>query len=138
MNQKELAIEADKYIRIWAQTVDKLVVAVDGYTGVGKTTLVNELAKLNPDITFIHQDDFLLPKEQIEKLLADAKDKSKVFELEVRDNRKLEGVINLFKTGESEKGILVIDGVFMFHPQNLNHLWNRRIYLTGDLQKIDE
>lgn len=26
----------------------------------------------------------------------------------------------------------------MFHPQNLNRLWDRRIYLTGDLQKIDE
>lgn len=84
--------------------------AIDGYVGVGKTTLVDNLAKLNPEITFIHQDDFLLPKEHIEKLLAAAKDKSKVFELEVRDNVKLEDVVNLFKTSGPEKRILVIEG----------------------------
>jgi uridine kinase len=92
-------------------------------------------------------------------LLKKAKDKSKVFELEICDNKKIEKLITAFQKGEriyttkiynSQSGkidikkaynltkkILIIEGVFMFHPKLLNHLWNKRIYLMGDIRKID-
>ena len=145
---EELARQADQKIREWATGKDKLVVAIDGYTGVGKTTLLDHLIKLNPDIVSVHWDDFIKPGKS-----DDPKEFSYI------DHERVEGVINDFRqqngiyqtnifnpqTGEVDtpieydfsKKILVIDGVFMFHPELLNHLWDRRIYVDGDTDEID-
>lgn len=161
MTQQELSQQCNEAIITWAKGVPKLVVAIDGYTGIGKTTLLNSLVILNPDIIAVNRDDFLLPKEIIKEKLAKAEDGSKVFELEVCDDKKLEdfvsafrntntiykidthngvtGEVNIPKTFDFSKNILVVEGVFMFHPElPLNKLWDRRIYLEGDIDKIDE
>ena len=33
---------------------------------------------------------------------------------------------------------MVIEGVFMFHPKLLNKLWDRRIYVSGNVKAIDK
>lgn len=159
MTSEEIAQKANNAIIEWARGRDKLIVAVDGYTGIGKTTLLNNLVALNPDILAVNRDDFVISTSELDKLLAKAEDKSVVWELEVTDNQAIENLIDAFrnsqspyitkvrddssreisleKTFDTSKKILVIEGVFMFHPKGLNHLWDKRIYLEGDTNEID-
>ncbi len=143
----------------WLYETDKLVVAIDGYTGVGKTTLLNNLAKLTSNVLAVHRDDFLLPRNVVEELINKSNDRSRVFELKINDNKKITELIQAFKSGKAvydfhaynpasgeldiakqldlSKKVMVIEGVFMFHPKLLNHLWDKRIYLDGDIEAID-
>lgn len=38
---------------------DKLIVAIDGYAGSGKTTVADFVAKQNADVLTVHMDDFI-------------------------------------------------------------------------------
>lgn len=161
MTPQKLVDQVNRAIVLWAKGKDKLVVAIDGYTGVGKTTLLNNLLKLNPDIVSVNRDDFIIQREIFKEKLAKADDKSKVFEFEVCDQKKLEnfvstfrsinteykidtydsisGQVNIPKTFDFSKKIMVVEGVFMFHPKlPLNKIWDKRIYLKGDVGKIAE
>ena len=161
MKPEILAQKINEVISGWAKDASKLVVAIDGYTGVGKTTLLNNLAAINPDIIPVNRDDFMLSREVVQEKLAKADDRSKVFELEVSDDKKLEdfikkfrntdepyridtydgvsGNVNVPKTYDFSKKIMVIEGVFMFHPEfSRSKFWDKRIYLQGDINKIDE
>lgn len=161
MRPEILAQKINEIISEWAKDTPKLVIAIDGYTGIGKTTLLNNLATINPDIIPVNRDDFMLSREVVHEKLAKADGRSKVFELEVCDDKKLEDFINKFKntnelyqidtydgvsgnvdipkTYDFSKKIMVVEGVFMFHPRlPLNKLWDKRIYLEGDIEKIDE
>lgn len=156
---KQTINKINSQIKLWSKSKPKLIVAIDGYTGVGKTTLLKNLHSINKDILAVHRDDFLISRSKLQSLLKKAKDKSKVFELEICDNKKIEKLITAFqkgkrvyttktyntKTGKIDtpktynlsKKVMVIEGVFMFHLKLLNRLWNKRIYLMGDIQKID-
>lgn len=51
----------------------------------------------------------------------------------------ISGKVNISKTYDFSKKIMVIEGVFMFHPElSRSKLWDKRIYLEGDLEKIKE
>lgn len=161
MTPKKLANQANKAIILWAQGRDKLIVAIDGYAGIGKTTLLNNLAKINPGIVAVNWDDFILSRDIFKKKLAKAKDRSKVFELEVGDSKKLKdfisayrtidklykmdaydgstGKVNLPRAFDFSKKIMIIEGVFMFHPElSRSKFWDKRIYLKGNMKKITE
>ncbi len=161
MNSSELADKVNYSILEWAHGQDKLVVAIDGYTGVGKTSLVNALLALNPEILVVNRDDFLFSRDIVKEKLDKAEDKSTVFELEVCDDKKLADLVAVFrksnepysvevfdgvsgkvqesKTYDFSKKIMVVEGVFMFHPQLLlSTLWDKRIYLEGHPEKIRE
>lgn len=161
MNQEELSEKANEAINAWASDSDKLIIAIDGYTGVGKTTLLDNLVKLNPDILAVNRDDFMLPRKIVHEKIANSEDRSKVFELEVIDSPKLtdfitafkntntlynintydgvSGEVSISKTFDFSKKIMAIEGVFMFHPElPHNKFWDKRIYLEGDITKIAE
>ena len=161
MIPKKLANQANKAIIIWAKGKDKLIVAIDGYAGIGKTTLLNNLTKINPDIVAVNWDDFILPRDIFQKKLAKAKDRSKIFELKIGDSKKLKDFIGAYRatdrlykmdayngsTGKVNtprafgfsKKIMVIEGVFMFHPElSRSKFWDKRIYLQGDINKTTE
>ncbi|MDP4001170.1 MAG: P-loop NTPase fold protein [bacterium] len=156
---ERIAKKLNKIIRKW-QGKGKLVVAIDGYTGVGKTTLLNNLAKLNSDILPVNRDDFQISRTKFKKLYKNAKNRMQTFELAMNDSAKLKklvqifrksnksykikaydgvsGKINIPKTYDFSKRIMVIEGVFMFHPKLLGKLWDKRIYLKGDIKQIDK
>lgn len=161
-NNVKIASKVNKSILVWFKEETKLVIAIDGYTGVGKTTLLNNLAKLNPEILAVNRDDFQIPKVKFNKLYKNKNPQERIdlFESEMSSIGKLERVIEAFRksTGlykikaydgvsgkviiprvyDFSKRIMVVEGVFMFHPKLLNHLWDKRIYLKGNIQKIDE
>lgn len=160
MSPSLIAKEINKNLILWLEEKEKLVVAIDGWTGVGKTTILKELEKLNQNIVCINQDDFILSTEEIQNLLKQEKDHSIVFELKninlkaikdpINQFRSGKGIFSIktfnFKTGEVDveksfdlnKKILVMEGVFMFHPDLLNNIWDKRIYIDGNISVIDK
>ena len=165
MNSKDFAKKVNAVITRWSKDTSKLVVAIDGYTGVGKTTLLNNLAKVNPNILPVNRDDFQIPRSKFTKLYKNAKDenvkdRSHIFELESNDSVKLNKLVEAFRTSNKSykikvydgvsgrvsipktfdlsKKIMVIEGVFMFHPKLLNKILDKRIYLQGNIKQIDE
>ncbi|MEK7635241.1 MAG: hypothetical protein AAB446_02320 [Patescibacteria group bacterium] len=162
MDSKQITEIANEKIKEWAKDMSKLVIGLDGYTGVGKTTLLNNLIALNPEIVAVNRDDFLFTRAEVKEKLAKAEDKSVVFELEITNDQKLIDLVDAFrnnndgtyeidafgptsgetdikKTFDLSKKIMIVEGVFMFHPKlPMSKLWNKRIYLEGDIAKIDE
>lgn len=132
----------------------KIIVDIDGYSGIGKTTILKELAQRNPDYLEVHRDDFLIPRKSYEALLAQTDDKSVVFETEILDLKKILNFIKAFRTSDSvyrttifdtksgecdierkydfSKRILVLEGVFLFHPKQLLDVFDVKIFLDGD------
>jgi len=146
---QELAKQANEKIKEWMEGKKKLVVAIDGYAGVGKTTLLGNLVKLNPDILPVHWDDFLMPSRdwkegsishtdhaKIEKVITDFRNQTGIYQTKIfnPETKEVDTPIEY----DFSKKVLVMDGVFMFHPQILNHLWDRRIYLDGNVEEIDK
>lgn len=160
MNAQEAAIEANKAINQWSRENSKLIVAIDGYTGVGKTTILKNILALNSDVVEVNRDDFVLSRQATKDALATAEDASKFWELESTRTHELEKLMRAFKEGASSfetkvfnpksgaldldkkfdltKKVLIIEGVFLFHPKLLNHLWDKRIYLEGNIDAIDK
>ena len=50
---------------------------------------------------------------------------------------KLRKEILSFKTNNKQR-VLVVEGVFLFHPDVLNDVWDKRIYLDTNEEKADE
>jgi len=97
MDSQKAAEIANEKIKEWAKDVPKLVIGLDGYTGVGKTTLLNNLIATNPEILAVNRDDFLFTRPVVKEKLAKAEDKSVVFELEITNDQKLIDLVNAFR-----------------------------------------
>ena len=72
MFKKEIEIIKKKIISLLSnkEEKDKIIIAIDGMTGSGKTTLSQELIKEYDNIPIFHADDFfLLPELRTEKRL---------------------------------------------------------------------
>ena len=154
-------VKLNNQIKSWSGNADKkLVIGIDGYTGAGKTTLLNNLAKINPEILAVHRDDFQISRTKFQKLYRNVKHRPRLFELEMNDTKRLRkliekfrnsdkpynvktydgtsGKVNIEKTFDLSKRIMVVEGVFLFHPKLLNKSLDKRIYLAGDTVKIDQ
>src|ERR1035437_3931513 len=111
MEPKFLAEKINKEISMWAKDVPKMVVAIDGYTGIGKTTLLNNLVALNANIIPVNRDDFLFSREIVKEKFAKASDHSRVFEFEVCDNKKLEKFVNAYKNSDVLYEVGIFDDI---------------------------
>lgn len=147
------------HLRAWEDR-SKLVVALDGYSGVGKTTLLTRIAKRDPSVLPVHEDDFIRTGKERERFLAKAKDRSKVFELQWYRIAKIKQLINAFRRSKKRfsalqiynaqtdrydipkrfdlsKRILLLEGVFLFHPKLFGGIWDKKIYLDAHIKAAD-
>ena len=121
---------------------------------------LRELIKNNQDIIPVFRDDFIKSRKIIGGLLKNTNDKSKVMELEWCDNEKIRDLTDSFKKGDEEyitkiynpdtgdvdiekvfdlsKKIMIIEGIFLFHPKLIDDIFDLRIFLQGDNEVADE
>lgn len=159
MNKNQIQ-QVEQKITEYSKRHQKLVIGIDGYSGIGKTTLLNKLVENNKNIIPVFRDDFIRPRKVIGELLKNADDKSQIMELEWCDNEKLKGLFQKFKKGNKmyslkiynpdtggvdiektydlSKQIMIIEGIFLFHPKLINSIFDLRIFLEGDNEAADE
>ncbi len=154
---KKIYIETE----VWKKDHAKLVVAIDGYAGSGKTTVANFIGKQGKDILVIHLDDFIKHWKVRKHLINKAKDKSEVFEYHWYRYAEVKKLIKAFlankksisvktynyekndfnpkKAFDLSKKVLVLDGVFLFHPKHkINKLIDKKIYLDTEFSRADK
>ena len=161
IKSERIAKKICEQLQVWKKDHAKLVVAIDGYAGSGKTTVGDFIAQHDTDVLSIHLDDFIQHWKVRKQIIEKAKNKSKVFEYHWYRYDDLEKLIGAFlrgkksislkaydydkndfgskKTLDLSKGVLVIDGVFLFHPKHeMNKLIHKKVYLDADLARADK
>lgn len=157
-----IAKKINEKIKSWLKDQAKLVVAIDGYAGSGKTTVADFVAKQNPDALAVHLDDFIKHWKDRKQMIEHAKDKSQVFEYNWYRYDDLEKLIRIFKNKNKDsikfktydydknefgplrsfdlsKKIMIIDGIFLFHPKHkISKEWDKTIYLDIDFAKANK
>jgi len=162
IKSERIAKDINKNIKVWRRDHTRLIVAIDGYVGSGKTTVGTFIAKQNRHILSVHLDDFIkhwkIRKQIIERL----KNKSRAFEFNWYRYDELEKLINSFLEGKKKsvkikiydydkndfgdekefdltKNVLVIDGIFLLHPKHkISNLIDKKIYLDVEFTKADK
>jgi uridine kinase len=158
---KEIAKRIDRMIKSWLPEEKKIVIAIDGYSGSGKTTVLEYLARINNNVLPLFLDDFIEHWSKRKKMMDQAKNKSKVFELKWYRYRDVEELISRFRKQKSglhkaivydyekndfgpikkfdlSKRVLVIEGIFLFHPEHkISKMWDKKIYLDINFEKGD-
>lgn len=158
---KQIAMIINRKIRRWAGQNRKFIVVIDGYTGSGKTSVANQIARLNHDCLVIHLDDFIKHWKARKQMMDTAQDRSRVFEYKWYRYDALERLVSAFLNGKRKhiylklydfdkneftaprafdlsKNILVIEGVFLLHPRHKrNSLWRKRVFLRVDLERAE-
>ena len=98
IRSERVAKKINENIKEWVQDHAKLIVAIDGYAGSGKTTVADYIAKGNPNILVLHLDDLIKHWKERKKLIDNAKDKPKMFEYSWYRYGDLEKIIKQFKS----------------------------------------
>lgn len=158
---QQIARKINRSIKIWLKNRDKLIVALDGYAGSGKTTVANFIGKQNSQVLVIHLDDFINGLNYRRKIIKNEKDKSKAFEFYWYRYNLLEKLLKDFKSNKKNikvrtynyekndfsrekllplnKKVLLVEGVFLFHPKHkISSMWDRTIYLDINFKKADK
>lgn len=162
IKSERIAKKINEKIKVWEKTHAKLVVAIDGYAGSGKTTVADFISKNNPNVLVVHLDDFIRHWKDRKQMMDNAKNKSKIFEFKWYHYNDLEKLIKQFKAERERtiklktynfdknnfgpkksfdlsKKILVLDGIFLFHPKHkISKFFNKRIYLDINFDKADK
>lgn len=157
----QIAVTINKGIEKWCQRQKRLVVAIDGYAGSGKTSVANRIAELNPNCLVVHLDDFIKHWKTRKRMMGAARDRSKVFEYRWYRYDAVERLVRGFLAGKRKiirlkvydfdendfsipkpfdlsKNILVLEGVFLIHPKHrINTLWAKKVFLKTDLTKAE-
>ena len=158
---ERIAKKINKEIKEWSKDRSKLIVAIDGYAGSGKTTIADFIAKQNQHVLVVHLDDFINHRRVREQKMKVAEDKSVVFEYEWYKYSEVEklirafkfknkGIMRLrvydykknnfdFKAFDLSKKVLIVDGIFLFHPKHkISKEWDKTIYLNVNLDRADK
>ncbi|MFC1720735.1 P-loop NTPase fold protein [Patescibacteria group bacterium] len=149
----------------WGKNKEKLVVGIDGYSGVGKSTILLELARKMPDVIVVDMDNFVFTaKKSVDTEITTECKNPKDINHQWNNLEKLcelRHLVNNFKTAKTgnteatlfsektnkydletrfdfSKNILVIAGVFLQHPFVLDDLIDKQIYLDANLAQVDK
>lgn len=114
------------------------VVGLDGYSGIGKTTIANEIEKINQSVKVLHMDDYIVTSNTKEKLEPQLKTEIKDLKLEWTkvNNKGFEKLIEDMRQIKTK--IVLIEGIFLSHPDVLPNIFDKLIYLEGDEKLSDE
>ena len=116
-----------KQLLLWTKHESKLMVGLDGYSGIGKTTIADRLKELLPKIEIIHMDEYACianTKEFLEpQLTRENKELCLMWKPE-EGLKKLRARIKQFRAN-TKSGILLVEGVFLFHPEVLGDVWDK-------------
>jgi len=120
-------------INNFLQTLEKgTIVAMDGYSGIGKTTISNKIGEINKTVQVLHLDDYVVTSNTKESLEPQQILNNKDLKLEW-SNVKGKGFKKLQEDikNNADKTILV-EGVFFSHPDVLPKTFDRLIFIDGD------
>ena len=161
-SSERIAQAINQEIKAWTQAHPKLVVAIEGYSGSGKTTVADYIAKQNHNVLVVHLDDFVHHWKVRKRMIEQAKDKSQAFEYSWYRYGDVEKLVKAFiakrrrviklktynydmnefdpsKIFNLSKKVLVIEGSFLFHPElKISKLWDKTIYLRVNFVRADE
>ncbi len=161
IKSERVAKKINERVKAWAKGRSKLIVAIDGYAGSGKTTVADFIAKQNPDVLAVHLDDFVCHWKDRKRMINEAENKPRVFEFEWYRYDDLEELVKEFKTRSEgairvktydydkndfsspksfnlSKTTMVIEGNFLLHPLcKIGKLWDKTVYLDVDFAKAD-
>ena len=162
IRSERIAKKINEKIQVWTKDHAKLIVAIDGYAGSGKTTVVDFIAKENSDVLVVHLDDFIHHWKDRKRMIDHTQNKLQVFEYNWYRYDDLEKLVNVFKNKNKSpikfktydydkndfslsksfdlsKKIMIIDGVFLFHSKHkISKEWDKTIYLDIDFSKADK
>lgn len=164
MITEEIIQQACNAIQGW-ESDKKIIIGIEGYSGTGKSTLLRELEKRMPDILAVHRDDFMIPRKAWRSYFANATDKAKALEYMTVDipqilefaekyrqtNDKQTFLLRADESSGSTSGektfpfsfdfskrIMVIEGIWLFHPHQFDQIFDYRIYLDANQDAADE
>ncbi|MEK7207990.1 MAG: hypothetical protein AAB699_00400 [Patescibacteria group bacterium] len=150
-----------RHIKSWQYEQKRLIVGIDGYSGSGKTTVLDSLAEHCTDILPLHLDEFIVHWKKRKQMMSSSMDRSKVFEYKWYRHNALCALLQMFKDGRQKsvtirtydfklndfgdrkilpltKDTLVIEGIFLFHPSlPINACLDKRVYLSVDFESAD-
>ena len=162
MTPKKHALEIWHHIQDWSETTPRLLIAMDGYAGSGKTTLTNTLLALHPHhMEVLHLDDFIEPVEKRMHMIQTFPDPSVPFEKHWYRFDMLKDILTAYKehrassyeatlydfekntiskkhTYDLSKKILLVEGIFLLHPENaLSTCFDKKIFLSTPFATAD-
>ena len=132
--------EINQYLRSFGN--ENVVIGIDGYSGIGKTTISNEIEKTNKNVKVLHLDDYIVTANTKEKLESHLKERKDYLELEWKnvDDKSLDSLkldIENFRKENLDKNILIVEGIFFFHPM-FKGFFDKIIFLDGNEKESDE
>lgn len=161
MTSEQVARDINNYITKWQREKNRLIVAIDGYSGSGKTTVLNCLVRQNPSVLAVHLDEFIMHWKVRKQMMDSAQDRSSVFEYKWYRYQELINLLRAFKRNRKQsmafrmydferndfgdtkvfdlfKPVLAIEGILLFHPRlAISQLLDKRVYLAVDFAKAD-
>ncbi len=153
MNITEAGDEILKALNARSRDKSKLVIGIDGIPGDGKTSVADYIADNNSEILLIHIDDFMTSLEFRTEEGKRLDDPTDFFTHNWFEYKELREIITKFRSGKVQnyktlayrkgkrnvpveydlgKSVLIIEGVLLFHPELIDDVWDKRIFLDGN------
>lgn len=143
-----------KLIKKWEKEYpdQKLIIGIDGSSGIGKSTISAEIAQ-RQKVTLVQIDKFLTPWKKRKKLLNTAKNKMMVYENHWYNLKEFRKLVKLFKDPKRKKvylishsnidskkkkkkikyslsnKVLLVDGVFLLNNKIYGKVFDKTIFL---------
>lgn len=138
----------------------KLIIGIDGLSGIGKTTIANEIARKKFNISVVHLDYFMNSSEKRHQAIEKFGDNLQMYENYWYDLKKFKKLISDFRNPGSEKkfvftndcyqrnkgpkkpqidllnAALLVDGIFISDKKMFNMCFDETILLTLDDEYI--
>jgi uridine kinase len=155
-NQKILELIED-FIKKHYIPGKKIVVAIDGPCGIGKTTIAKTLSKKHEYITHLGLDNFMYPPNERTDSLLKTNDKVRVFQDNWHNIDKFKKYVTKFKTSnenlvisvlntitkkheqqtvDCSSDVLIVDGVFLHDKKKFDDVFDLYCLIDVDPEKI--